>query len=222
MWFMNLALAGTVTVDLEVFGEQRSLELQDVAGCAITRTEHTDDTLALALAAQVKPRGELLQIEVEIDARPIDRKSGAEVSLSPVFEVAPGEPGVLEIGSEEHPVRLEVEAIDFRSCDRRTRVTSRTSSSSTSRQQGSWARQFGRLIVHREDGEPVGLRVDHAKSAALEAGLRIGDILHSANGYPLTSIESAYDAYRALEGTNEVVLELTRDGERQKLSWDLR
>lgn len=89
------------------------------------------------------------------------------------------------------------------------------------------ASKMGRFLLHRgADGEFDGYRVSAVRRGSLldRVGLANGDIIHSVDGLPLTSLEEAMAAYQTLSDGSErqtVEVEITRRGERQTIAIDL-
>ncbi|MEL6344569.1 MAG: PDZ domain-containing protein [Myxococcota bacterium] len=77
---------------------------------------------------------------------------------------------------------------------------------------------------HRQDGEIVGFRVRRIRCGSVlhQAGFRNGDVIHSINGKPVTSIPQALMAYRKLRRKKRLQVDVTRrDGSSVQLRYRL-
>jgi hypothetical protein len=77
---------------------------------------------------------------------------------------------------------------------------------------------------HRDaDGEIDGFRVKRIRCGSVlhQAGFRNGDVIHTVNGKPVTSIPQALSAYRKLRKKRILNVELQRKGEARKLRYRL-
>ncbi|MCB9680357.1 MAG: hypothetical protein H6733_02720 [Alphaproteobacteria bacterium] len=82
-----------------------------------------------------------------------------------------------------------------------------------------------RALLHRgPDGEYDGYRLSAIRRGSVldMLGVRNGDIIHSANGLDLNSVEGAMKALSALKGDGSLKFEVTRRGQPVTLSYDIR
>ncbi len=82
-----------------------------------------------------------------------------------------------------------------------------------------------RALPHRgDDGRVDGLRLIGVRGGSLlaELGVENGDVIHAVNGYPLTSTESAMQAYEDLSDATSFRLQLSRRGTPVELEIDVR
>lgn len=82
-----------------------------------------------------------------------------------------------------------------------------------------------RLVPHRgPDGESDGFRLSGIRRGSLpeSCGFKNGDIVHSVNNKPLTSMSSAMDAYNSLADAKSFNFEITRRNQRQTFDYEIR
>lgn len=85
--------------------------------------------------------------------------------------------------------------------------------------------RMGRAIPHRgTDGEIDGYRLSGIRRHSLgeKLGIKNGDIVHSVNGNPLTSMQGAMQAYTSLQSEGDFEFEITRRGQRMTLEYEVR
>lgn len=85
--------------------------------------------------------------------------------------------------------------------------------------------RMGRALLHRgPDGEYDGYRLSALRRNSLpdQLGIQNGDIIHSVNGEPLTSVEAAMGAYNTLRSDSNFCLEISRRGKPTELCYDVR
>lgn len=84
---------------------------------------------------------------------------------------------------------------------------------------------MARALPHKtRDGDIDGYRMSgiRRKSLAEQLGLKNGDVIHSVNGSPLTSIADAMNAYSSLQSDSAFAFEVTRRGQKLNLSYEVR
>ena len=80
----------------------------------------------------------------------------------------------------------------------------------------------GRALLHPgPDGRIAGYRLSDMGPGALPArmGLRNGDVVHTVDGRPLTSLTAAVAAWHAVRDAPTFQVEVTRDGQRRTLHY---
>jgi general secretion pathway protein C len=85
--------------------------------------------------------------------------------------------------------------------------------------------RMGRAIPHRgADGEVDGYRLSGIRRRSIgdQIGIKNGDIVHTVNGQPLTSMQGAMAAYQSMSSQSRFTFEVTRRGQRMTLSYDVR
>lgn len=77
---------------------------------------------------------------------------------------------------------------------------------------------------HVVDGQVEGLRITDLENIeeAKKLGLKNGDIIRAVNGHLLTSKQKAHQIFKKASSQTAISLELLRDDETKKLSFDLR
>jgi len=77
---------------------------------------------------------------------------------------------------------------------------------------------------HVIDGQVEGLRIANLENIkeAKELGLKNGDVIRAVNGHRLTSKQKAHQIFKKVRSQAVISLELLRDDETKKLSFDLR
>ena len=82
-----------------------------------------------------------------------------------------------------------------------------------------------RAVPHKgSDGQVDGYRLSgiRKKSIFSQLGIKNGDIVHTVNGKPLTSMSAAMDAYNSLSGGASFNFEITRRNQRQTQEYEVR
>lgn len=81
-----------------------------------------------------------------------------------------------------------------------------------------------RVSPKKENGEIVGYRMTgiRRKSVFYKLGIKNGDVVHSVNGKPLTSMSSAMDAYNSLQSSKDFSFEVTRRKQKRTFEYDVR
>ena len=75
-------------------------------------------------------------------------------------------------------------------------------------------RQAGSEPAQGADGKPIGLKIVLSRCSILkEAGLRSGDIVHTANGLKVHSYAQAIAAWLRLRNSSRIKMEVTRKGQ---------
>jgi general secretion pathway protein C len=85
--------------------------------------------------------------------------------------------------------------------------------------------KMGRARPHRDDGGSVdGYRLSGIRKNTLgsKLGIKTGDVVHSVNGKPLTSMKEAMDAWQSLQNEGGFNFEITRRGQRQTMEYTVR
>ena len=85
--------------------------------------------------------------------------------------------------------------------------------------------RMGRAIPHRgPDGQIDGYRLSGIRRNSLgeKLGIRNGDIVHSVNGQPLTSVQGAMAAYQTLQNEANFSFQVTRRGQKMTLEYDVQ
>ena len=77
-----------------------------------------------------------------------------------------------------------------------------------------------RVRPYKKNGEVVGFRLRRVKgnSPLAKLGARRGDIIHSVNGVPLTSVDKALTVYQNMRNESRLVFSITRKGKPQELT----
>jgi type II secretory pathway component PulC len=84
--------------------------------------------------------------------------------------------------------------------------------------------RMGRALLHRgPDGEFDGYRLSSIRRGSLaeQIGIKNGDVIHSVNGEPLTSVQAAMNAYNTMKGQSQFCLEVSRRGSPTELCYDV-
>ena len=84
--------------------------------------------------------------------------------------------------------------------------------------------RMGRALLHRgPDGEFDGYRLSAIRrnTIADKLGIRNGDVIHSVNGKPLNSVQSAMEAYQTMMSENNFSFEVTRRGQKTQLDYEV-
>ena len=82
-----------------------------------------------------------------------------------------------------------------------------------------------RVVPHKDkNGDIDGYRVSgvRRKSFFYKLGVKNGDIVHSVNNKPLTSMSSAMDAYNSLADSKNFTFEITRRNQQQTFNYEIR
>lgn len=75
-------------------------------------------------------------------------------------------------------------------------------------------RQAGSEPAAGTDGKPIGLKIVLSRCSVLkEAGLRSGDVIHTANGLKVHSYAQAIAAWLRLRNSSRIKMEVTRKGQ---------
>jgi len=85
--------------------------------------------------------------------------------------------------------------------------------------------RMGRAIPHRgPDGEIDGYRLSGIRRRTIgeKLGIKNGDIVHTVNGHPLTSMQGAMGAYTSLQSESSFNFEITRRGQKSTLEYEIR
>lgn len=85
--------------------------------------------------------------------------------------------------------------------------------------------RLGRAIPHRgSDGEIDGYRLSGVRRRSIgdKIGIKNGDIVHSVNGAALNSMQGAMAAYQTLQSESRFTFEVTRRGQRQTMSYEVK
>lgn len=84
--------------------------------------------------------------------------------------------------------------------------------------------KLGRAVPHKgPDGEVDGYRLSGIRRNSLgrKLGLRSGDVVHSINGYEMTSMSAAMEAWNSLQGANSLEVDVTRRGSKRAIKVDV-
>jgi general secretion pathway protein C len=82
-----------------------------------------------------------------------------------------------------------------------------------------------RAVPHKgPNGEVDGYRLSGIRRRSLfnKLGIKNGDIVHSVNGQPLTSMQSAMEAYNSMGSGSNFNFEVTRRNEKQTFEYEIR
>jgi general secretion pathway protein C len=85
--------------------------------------------------------------------------------------------------------------------------------------------RMGRALLHRgPDGEFDGYRLSAIRRDTLadQLGIKNGDIIHSVNGQPLNSVQSAMNAYNTMRTESSFCFEISRRGSPTELCYEVR
>ncbi|MEN0062643.1 MAG: type II secretion system protein GspC [Myxococcota bacterium] len=85
--------------------------------------------------------------------------------------------------------------------------------------------KLGRALLHRgPDGSFDGYRLAAIRRNTLadQLGIKNGDIIHSVNGEPLTSLQAAMNAYNTMQSESNFCFEITRRRKPVELCYDVR
>jgi type II secretion system protein C len=85
--------------------------------------------------------------------------------------------------------------------------------------------RMGRALLHRgADGEFDGYRLSAIRRNTLadQLGIKNGDVVHSVNGSPLTSVQNAMSAYQTMMNEDSFTFEVTRRGQKVTLEYEIR
>jgi general secretion pathway protein C len=84
--------------------------------------------------------------------------------------------------------------------------------------------KLGRAVPHKgPDGDVDGYRLSGIRRNSLgrKLGLRSGDVVHSINGYDMTSMSAAMEAWNSLQGANALQVDVTRRGSKRNIKVDV-
>ncbi len=84
---------------------------------------------------------------------------------------------------------------------------------------------LGRGLLHRgPDGSFDGYRLTAIRrnSIAEQLGIQNGDVIHTVNGQPLNSVQSAMNAYSSMSSAAQFQFEVTRRGEKTNLTYNIQ
>ena len=81
-----------------------------------------------------------------------------------------------------------------------------------------------RASQKKKNGDVIGYRLSgiRRKSVFYKLGIKNGDVVHSVNGRPLTSMKEAMDAYKTLQSSKNFTFELTRRRKRRTHEYEVR
>jgi type II secretion system protein C len=85
--------------------------------------------------------------------------------------------------------------------------------------------RMARARPHKDaDGNVDGFRLSGVRRNKLiyKLGVRSGDIIHSVNGQPLTSIQEAMGAFESMQRDSEFSFEITRRGQKKTMQYEVR
>lgn len=85
--------------------------------------------------------------------------------------------------------------------------------------------KMARARPHKDaDGNVDGFRLSGVRRNKLvyQLGIRSGDVVHSVNGQPLTSIQEAMGALTTMQNGSSFSFEISRRGERKTMSYNVR
>lgn len=85
--------------------------------------------------------------------------------------------------------------------------------------------KLGRALLHRgPDGEFDGYRLSAIRRGTIadQLGIKNGDVIHSANGQPLNSVQGAMNAYQNLMSEDGFSFEVTRRGQKMTMEYQIR
>jgi general secretion pathway protein C len=81
-----------------------------------------------------------------------------------------------------------------------------------------------RIVPHEEGGRIVGVKMFGIRPTSLlgRLGMQNGDVLHSINGYDMTSPDRALEAYARLRSSDRLTVSISRRGARTNLDYNFR
>lgn len=85
--------------------------------------------------------------------------------------------------------------------------------------------KMARARPHKDSGGSVdGFRLSGVRRNQLlyKIGIRSGDIVHSVNGQPLTSMQEAMGAWQSMQGGSGFTFDITRRGQKKTMSYSIR
>ena len=85
--------------------------------------------------------------------------------------------------------------------------------------------QMGRALLHRgPDGEFDGYRLSAIRRGSLpdQLGIRNGDVIHSVNDMPLSSVQGAMTAFQTLQNESGFSFEVTRRGQTVSMGYQVK
>ena len=85
--------------------------------------------------------------------------------------------------------------------------------------------RMGRALLHRgPDGEFDGYRLSAIRRGSLpdQLGIRNGDVIHTVNGMPLSSVQGAMNAFQTLQNEAGFSFEVTRRGQTMEMGYQVK
>jgi len=81
-----------------------------------------------------------------------------------------------------------------------------------------------RILPHEENGAVTGFKIYGVRRSSLlgKIGLHNGDIIHSINGYDMTSPDKALEAYARLRTADRLTVRITRRGQQMNMDYNIR
>ncbi|MBI2897096.1 MAG: PDZ domain-containing protein [Deltaproteobacteria bacterium] len=81
-----------------------------------------------------------------------------------------------------------------------------------------------RILPHEDNGAVTGFKIYGVRRNSLlgKIGLQNGDIVHSINGYDMTSPDKALEAYARLRNADRLTVSVTRRGQRTNMDYNIR
>lgn len=81
-----------------------------------------------------------------------------------------------------------------------------------------------RILPHEENGAVTGFKIYGVRRSSLlgKIGLHNGDIIHSINGYDMTSPDKALEAYARLRTADRLTVRITRRGQQLNMDYNIR
>jgi general secretion pathway protein C len=81
-----------------------------------------------------------------------------------------------------------------------------------------------RILPHEENGAVTGFKIYGVRRSSLlgKIGLHNGDIIHSINGYDMTSPDKALEAYARLRTADRLTVRITRRGSQMNMDYNIR
>jgi len=85
--------------------------------------------------------------------------------------------------------------------------------------------KMGRARPNRDENRKIdGYRLSGIRRNSLgsKLGIKTGDVVHSVNGRPLTSMGEAMEAWQSLQSEGRFTFDITRRGQRQTMEYEVR